>query len=413
MPAYEFTAIMGEIHETNIFWSIPMNFDIVIVGAGPSGLCFAQALTGCGLRIAIIERQHESQLAQPAFDGREIALTHHSAQLMRELGLWNRIDPDAISLLRDARVLNGPSLYAMNIDHRDSQKQELGYLVANDLIRKAAYEAVKTSPDITLLTEARITAVATDNESAYITLASGEKIKAQLLVAADSRFSETRRAMGIAATMHDFGKTMMVCVMEHSVPHHHVAWEWFDYGQTLALLPMNGMQSSVVITLPATDVQQLMAMSEADFNQAVAVRFKHRLGSMQLKSTRHAYPLVTAYASRLVAKRFALIGDAAVGMHPVTAHGFNFGLSGIDVLAHEIKTAQAHDDNIAATAMLDRYESKHRRRTRPLFIATHAIAKLYGNDSVAARMVRAASLRISNRIAPLKRAVAHMLTEAS
>jgi len=389
-----------------------MNFDIVIVGAGPSGLCFAQALAGCGLRIAILERQHESQLAQPAFDGREIALTHHSVHLMQALGLWDRIDQNAISPLRDARVLNGPSLYAMNIDHRDSKKQELGYLIANDLIRKSAYETVKASPDITLLTEARISAVATDNESASITLADGNKIKAQLLIAADSRFSETRRAMGIAATMHDFGKTMMVCVMEHNVPHHHVAWEWFDYGQTLALLPMNGMQSSIVITLPAADIQQLMAMSEADFNEAVTIRFKHRLGSMQLKSTRHAYPLVTAYANRLVAKRFALIGDAAVGMHPVTAHGFNFGLSGIEVLAHEIKAALARGDNIAAPNMLERYERKHRIRTRPLFIATHAIAKLYGDDSIPARMIRAASLRLSNRIAPLKRAVAHMLTEA-
>jgi len=175
---------------------------------------------------------------------------------------------------------------------------------------------------------------------------------------------------------------------------------------------MNGMQSSIVITLPAADIQQLMAMSEADFNEAVTIRFKHRLGSMQLKSTRHAYPLVTAYANRLVAKRFALIGDAAVGMHPVTAHGFNFGLSGIEVLAHEIKAALARGGNIAAPNMLERYERKHRIRTRPLFIATHTIAKLYGDDSIPARMIRAASLRLSNRIAPLKRAVAHMLTEA-
>lgn len=390
-----------------------MNFDIVIVGAGPSGLCFAQALAGCGLSIAIVERQHESQLADPAFDGREIALTHRSAQLMHTLGLWERIDPEAISPLRDARVLNGPSLYAMNIDHRDSKKSELGYLISNQLIRKAAYEAVKKSPAITLLTEAHITAVSTNNEGAELSLANGEKIQAQLLVAADSRFSETRRAMGIAATMHDFGKTMMVCVMEHSVPHHHVAWEWFDYGQTLALLPMNGMSSSVVITLPAADIQQLMAMSEADFNQAVAIRFKHRLGTMQLVSTRHAYPLVTAYASRIVAQRFALIGDAAVGMHPVTAHGFNFGLCSVEVLANEIKAAQARGGNIAATALLERYQRKHRIRTRPLFIATHAIAKLYGDDSISARLLRTASLHIGNRIAPLKRAVAYMLTEAN
>jgi ubiquinone biosynthesis UbiH/UbiF/VisC/COQ6 family hydroxylase len=388
-----------------------MNFDVVIVGAGPSGLCFAQALAESGLSIAILERQHESQLANPAFDGREIALTHRSVQLMQTHGLWQRIDPQAISPLRDARVLNGPSLYAMNIDHRDSKKPELGYLVSNYLIRKAAYEAVKTSPSVTLLTEVQITQLTTDNEGAHITLASGETIEAQLLVAADSRFSETRRAMGISASMHDFGKTMLVCVMAHTIAHQHVAWEWFDYGQTLALLPMNGMRSSVVITLPASEIQKLIAMNEAEFNQEIAVRFKHRLGAMQLVSTRHAYPLVTAYANRIVAKRFALIGDAAVGMHPVTAHGFNFGLRGADTLAAEIKAALLRGGNIAAPDLLGRYERKHRLSTRPLFIATHAIAKLYGDDTMAARLLRSLSLRIGNRIAPLKRAVANMLTE--
>jgi len=390
-----------------------MNFDIVIVGAGPAGLCFAKAVAGCGLRIAILERQSESMLADPAFDGREIALTHHSAHIMQALGVWQRIDTDAISLLRDAKVLNGPSLHTMHIEHDANKTASLGYLVANHLIRKAAYEAVKASADITLLTESAISAISTDNDGAYISLTDGSKLQAQLLVAADSRFSETRRAMGIPATMHDFGKTMMVCVMQHSIPHHHVAWEWFDYGQTLALLPMNGTQSSVVITLPAADIERLMVLSETEFNQEVALRFKHRLGSMQLASTRHAYPLVTAYASQLVAKRFALIGDAAVGMHPVTAHGFNFGLFGINVLAEEVKMAKSRGSNIAAIVLLERYQRKHRLKTRPLFLATHAIAKLYGNDTLPARLIRAASLRLGNRISPFKRAVAHMLTEAN
>ncbi|MDP2247631.1 MAG: FAD-dependent oxidoreductase, partial [Nitrosomonadales bacterium] len=136
-----------------------MNFDIVIVGAGPTGLCFAQALAESGLRIAILERQPELSLASPEFDGREIALTHHSARLMRELGLWERIDPDAISPLRDARVLNGLSLYAMNIDHRDSNRAELGYLISNCLIRKSAYDAVKVSSAISLITEAKMVSV--------------------------------------------------------------------------------------------------------------------------------------------------------------------------------------------------------------------------------------------------------------
>ena len=389
-----------------------MHFDIAIVGAGPSGLCFARALAESGLRIAILERQAEAALAEPAFDGREIALTHHSAKLLRELGVWDRIAQEAISPLRDAKVLNGLSLYAMQIDHRDSRKEELGYLISNCLIRKAAYEAVKSSPAITLMTGVQIGSVRTDADAAHITLDSGKTMTVQLLVAADSRFSETRRAMGIAASMHDFGRVMMVCAMEHELPHQHVAWEWFDYGQTLALLPMNGQRSSVVVTMPAKEIGELMQMTEEDFNREMEQRFQQRLGSMRLVSTRHAYPLVTVYPRRFIKQRFALIGDAAVGMHPVTAHGFNFGLRGADTLAKQIMTACTHGEDIGSEGLLTRYERAHRRATHPLFVATHAIAKLYSDESAPARLLRAASLRIGNRIAPFKRAVARMLTEA-
>ncbi|MDI1308363.1 MAG: 5-demethoxyubiquinol-8 5-hydroxylase UbiM [Methylotenera sp.] len=386
--------------------------DVVVIGAGPAGLCFAKALANLGLHTVVIERQSEHSIASPAFDGREIALTHHSAELMRELGLWAHLSPDAISPLRDARVFNGSSLLSMDIGHRDTQKAELGFLVSNHLIRKAAYEAVKSSPAISFKTEVEVTNIKTDANIAQITLSDGEIIQAKLLIGADSRFSETRRAMGIAADMHDFGKTMMVCVMEHPISHEHTAWEWFDYGQTLALLPMNGARSSVVITLSPDEMNPLMKMDEADFNSEVSARFKHRLGAMHLVSTKHAYPLVTVYSKRLIGQRFALIGDAAVGMHPVTAHGFNFGLKGIATLSAEIKSAIAASKDFASHSLLLRYEQKHRRDTRPLFLATHAIAKVYGSNSPPARLLRAGALRLGNRLAPFKRAVAGFLADA-
>jgi ubiquinone biosynthesis UbiH/UbiF/VisC/COQ6 family hydroxylase len=388
------------------------NVDVAIIGAGPAGLCLAKSLADIGLKILIIERQAEETLSSPAFDGREIALTHHSKELMQELGLWENIAVEAVSPLRDARVFNGSSLFSLDIGHNTTNKNELGYLISNHLIRKAAYVAAKSVSSITFKTGVEVTNIKTEVNSAQITLNNGELIQTKLLVGADSRFSETRRAMGIAADMHDFGKTMMVCVMEHTIPHEHAAWEWFDYGQTLALLPMNGDRSSVVITLSPDEMNPLMKMDEKDFNREVSSRFKHRLGSMQLVSTRHAYPLVTVYSKHLIGQRFALIGDAAVGMHPVTAHGFNFGLKGIATLTAEIKTAVVSGRDIASQRLLLSYEKKHRHDTRPLFFATHAIAKIYGSNSPPARLFRASALRLGNRLTPFKRAVAGFLADA-
>ncbi|GAA6142376.1 5-demethoxyubiquinol-8 5-hydroxylase UbiM [Hydrogenophaga sp. 5NK40-0174] len=405
-----------------------MDLDIIIVGAGPAGLCLARALRPTGLRVMLLEQQPETSLAEPAFDGREIALTHHSRQLMAELGLWSHIDPAHISPLKDALVLDGkpgPTQARMRISHDDARHQpgELGYLISNQHIRRAAFLAAMVDgeddsfgPPPALRCNAKVSAVQVTAEKATVTLDSSEALTARLLVAADSRHSSTRRSMGISADLHDYGRTMLVCAMTHEQDHEHTAWEWFDHGQTLALLPMNpcpetGLhRSSVVLTLPHQDIEALLQTDELAFNTEMGGRFAHQLGNMRLVSTRHAYPLVGVWPHRLVSTRFAAVGDAAVGMHPVTAHGFNLGLRSIEALSEIIRRQVACTQDIADTSALQRYQRTHQSASRGIYMATHALAMLYTRDVGPARVLRQALIGLGERLPPFKRAVAASLT---
>lgn len=399
-----------------------MDADVIIVGAGPAGLCLARRLSGRNLKILLLEQQQAADLQSPVFDGREIALTQHSAQLMKELGLWERIDPADIAPLRDARVMDGSSsgITSMVISHALGSQSELGWLISNHLIRQAAWQsvqqAVAENADIRLMAGEKVTAVHSDAESGTVTLSSGATLRARLVVAADSRFSSTRRMAGIAAHMHDFGKNMLVAAMTMDKPHDFAAWEWFGYGQTLALLPMNphpqtgAHRASVVLTLPSQQVEALMQMPTHEFNAAIAERFGQRLGAMQLVSTRHNYPLVAVFPQRLVAQRFATVGDAAVGMHPVTAHGFNFGLLGVETLVEEIAKAQKANHDIGNPELLKRYESKHKRDTLPLFWMTRLIVELYTRDNAPAKLARQVLLRVGEKLTPFKRSIAQSLS---
>ncbi|TJY59322.1 5-demethoxyubiquinol-8 5-hydroxylase UbiM [Sinimarinibacterium sp. CAU 1509] len=390
-----------------------VSFDLIIVGAGPAGLSFARSMADTGLQIALIERLDEAAIADPAFDGREIALTQTSIEHLRQLGIWKHIDADAISPLRDAAVENGRGRSLLQIDHRMGTHDELGMLVANHQIRRAAYRAVREQTNVSWFTGAAVSAVDCGETRARVRLDDNRLLDAALVVAVDSRFSETRRMLGIPARSVDFGKTMLVCNMEHTEPHAHVARECFEFGYTAALLPRNGNSSSVVITQRGEDISRLMAMDETEFARTIEHLLRHRLGTMQLRSTRHAYPLVAVYADRFVARRYAVIGDAAVGMHPVTAHGFNFGLSGQALLAEEIRNSLRTGRDIGNAEGLARYQSRHRRATLPLYLTTNAIAKLFTDDRLPARFARDTALRVAERLSPFKRAVVGTLTRGS
>lgn len=387
-----------------------MTYDIAIIGAGPGGLCLARALSGHGLSVLLLERQPEVALAEPAFDGREIALTHSSQALLERLGIWSRIAPEEIAVLRDAHVFNGPSPFALHINAQQAGADQLGHLVANQAIRRAAYQSLQNDAGTELRCSAEVKVIRQQPDVVELTLADGATLNARLLVAADSRFSETRRLLGIGAQLKDFGKSMLVCRMQHEQDHQQTAWEWFGYGQTLALLPLNGRQSSVVITLPPREIAQLLQLSDEHFATEMQQRFEHRLGPMQLVSSRHVYPLVGVYARRVIAQRCALIGDAAVGMHPVTAHGFNFGLGSVMRLSTLLLQAHACGRELASAALLERYQRQQRLATWPLYQATNLLVDCYTSDQLPMRLLRNAGLRLAQQAQPLKRGIARHLT---
>ena len=151
------------------------------------------------------------------------------------------------------------------------------------------------------------------------------------------------------------------------------------------------------MTLDEADADALMLLDEEAFGAEVTRRYRNRLGPMRPVGRRQHVPVVTAYASRFTGRRFALLGDAAVGMHPTTAHGFNFGLLGQHALAGALRASLTAGRGVADPAALRRYEAAHRAETRLFFWGTEAIMRLYAaGDSLPARLARNAALRLGN-----------------
>ena len=391
-----------------------LHSDILVVGAGPAGLSFAAELAGSGLKVTLIEKSPLEVLQNPPYDGREIALTHLSREIMQRLGMWDLIPKDEIYPLRDAKVLNGQSDYQLHFPQPTQARGEpadcLGYLISNHNIRKAAYEVVPKLENVTILTGTGVKEVKTSEDEAQVILENGEVLSGRLLLAADSRFSQTRRQLGISSDMHDYSRTMFVCRMKHTLSNQHTAYECFHYGRTIALLPLEEHLTNTVITVDSDKADTIKKMSPEELAASVKEQLKGRLGDMELVSTIHNYPLVGMIAQRFYGKRSALIGDAAVGMHPVTAHGFNLGLSSADLLAKLILEAEQRGQDIGAASLLEKYSTKHMLHAQPIYHGTNMLLKLFTNETAPAKILRGLVLRASNNFPPLKKLITKQLT---
>ncbi len=382
------------------------DFDIVVAGTGPVGLAFAASLAGAGLRIALVDPQPAAALADPADDGREIALTDRTVAMLVALGAWARIPADQVAPLRRMRVLNGPSDYAMRLGGGGTGSDMLGRFVPNHWLRRSLHAAACGLPGVTVMPGLSVAAVGVERDGATATLSDGAVLTAALVVAADTRRSRLRAMRGIGAALHDYRQRMLVCPVAHPVPHCETATAWFEYGQTLVTLPLNGGRSSAVMTVGEADAASLLRLDDAAFGRELTRRYRGRLGAMQPVGARHAVPVVTTYAARFAGRRFALLGDAAVGMHPTTAHGFNFGMLGQHGLARELRAALTAGRDVADPVALARYEAAHRGETRLFFAGAEALMRLYAaGDSLPARLLRNGALRLGN-LPPLRHVLA-------
>ena len=210
-------------------------FDVAIIGAGPSGIAFDCTLSKFKIKVVILDKNHQKILENPKIDGREVAITHQSAEILKNIKVWQNIPNKFISTIKEARVLNGESSYFLNFNHEEIQKKNLGYLIPNHVIKKFLYKRLKKISNVKLISGVECLSINTKYEKySTIELSNGKKINASLIVASDSRFSKSRAMMGISAITRNFNKNMIVCRMKHEKPHNNIAYEFFRYSQTQA-----------------------------------------------------------------------------------------------------------------------------------------------------------------------------------
>ncbi len=178
------------------------------------------------------------------------------------------------------------------------------------------------------------------------------------------------------------------------------------------MLPLNGRYCSVVLTIASEHADDLLKMTPAEFGRDMTKRMEGKFGNMTLDTELFPYPLVGTYADRFHANRYALMGDAAVGMHPVTAHGFNFGLRGAATLATEIQDACDLGLDFGARDVLERYSDAHRKATLAMYLGTNTLVGLYTKTTPLAKLARKSLLMIGQHLPPAKRIIMNQLTEA-
>ena len=369
------------------------HFDVVIAGGGMIGTSLALALAPLGLRVAVVEAVARKDSMQPSFDDRSTALSRSTQRMFEAMGLWDQIVA-ASTPIRSIHVSDQGRFGFSHIDAEEQKVEALGYVVINRVLGSVLQSAMQKLVDAEVICPGRIVDVdlAPEQATAVVELADNvrQELSCKLLVAADGAGSAVRDMMGISAQKSDYGQRAVIGNVLSEKRLENRAFERFTAQGPLAVLPVADGRAAFIWTVSEHDAERVLSLDDDAFLEELQEEFGYRLGRLSKVGKRASYPLMLSKALRLTATRSVLIGNAAHGLHPVSAQGFNLGMRDVAALCdciadvrREMNVVDAGDDELLA-----RYARWRRNDQKKLVRFTDSLVRLFGSTRPALRVLR-------------------------
>ncbi len=383
--------------------------DCLIAGGGYVGLSTAVAIKASAphLEVMVVDAAPKSALEN---DERASAIAAAASRMLDQLGLWPEMlahaQPINEMIVTDSKTADPVRpvfLTFGSVEEAESggEHQPFAHMLPNKVLVRALREKA-SELGIALLHGETVAGFERQAASMQVELGSGEVIATRLLIAADGVRSQLRQRAGIKTVHWPYDQMGIVTTVAHERPHHGRAEEHFLPAGPFAILPLPGNRSSLVWTEKTRDAERLMAADDLTFELELEQRFGHKLGEIEIAGPRKAFPLGLTLAREFVQDRFALVGDAAHGIHPIAGQGLNLGFKDAAALAETIVEADRLGLDIGALTVLERYQMWRRFDTVQMGVTTDVLNRLFSNDSTLLRVARDVGLGIVDRLPGLK-----------
>ena len=373
--------------------------DVLVVGAGPTGLTLAAALISRGIRVTVVDK-----VAAGANTSRAAAVNARTLEVLEELDVARRMVKAGLIAPRftmrqgrrilipvDFSELPTKHPYTLMLSQADTERlllerlQELG----GDVVRP------KT-----------LSAITQDANGVTATFDDGDTIRAAYAVGTDGMHSTVRAQAGIGFAGGEFAESFTLADVQVTgdAPRNEVILFYAKDGLTV-LAPLPGDIFRVVA--PTADAPELPS---AEFVQALldARGFGPRQTVVTELVWGSRFHIHHRVADTYRAGRLLLAGDAAHVHSPAGGQGMNLGITDAVALAGALADVLAGGSDAA----LDAYSTAQRRRAERVLKLTGRLTRV-ATMPRPLRPLRNAGMRLVAGVPAVRRQLAMQLSGLS
>jgi 3-(3-hydroxy-phenyl)propionate hydroxylase len=374
-------------------------FDVIIVGAGPTGLASALLLVARGVRVAVLEREGAT-VVEP----RAVTLDDESLRSLAMMGVLGDLEP---RLLRGygTRWYTGGGRQIAAVS---SSAQRFGYPCRNGFVQPELVallaRRLAADPRAELRFENNVISVIDRVDDVMVRVAAGDgesTLTARFVVACDGANSAIRAARDIV--LDGSSNALPWLIVDTDNCSDDARYSRFYCGDPRPYVAVPGPRGRMryeFMLLPGEDpaamqtrasVRRLLAGSrdlpDSDIVRVAVYRFHSRA------------------AQRWRSGRVFLAGDAAHLMPPFAGQGMNSGIRDAFNLSWKLALACR---GIAADALLDTYEAERRPHVRAMLRMSEMIGGVVMSRGAAANALRSILLGSASKIPGLREYVTEM-----
>lgn len=346
--------------------------EVVIVGGGPIGLTTALILIKNGFKVTVLDNGKSK-----AGDGRVLALSYASVELLKEYGIWS----DELSAAINEVHISHRGLGVSRIIADELSLDALGYTIRYsdicDILEKKLsnnplYESIITSVDEVMHGQNYATVIYNDqNDIKYLT--------ADLVILAEGG---NIKVPGVIHEFHDYLQTAIIATIATEVKPSGIAYERFGNDGGLVLLPY--LNDYVLVWSLSNKFLENSSFDQNLLQKKLQdLTFMQRFGNFKVSDEIHQFPLKLRFTKNRVLDNVILIGNSAQTVHPVSAQGMNLGLRDAKIVSDVILNAKTfkHDTNIFCLKKLREYDTFRNCDTKTVIGFTHYLAKIADSNS--------------------------------
>ncbi|MGQ2965271.1 FAD-dependent monooxygenase [Methylophilus sp.] len=362
----------------------------LVIGGGPVGLVLALSLQQSGVPVTVLEAQQPGAMYG---DGRALALSYGTRQVLEQLGVWDRLAA-AVTAIAGIHVSQQKGLGRALLKASEHQLPALGYVVSYGALMQALdARLAESAAGIEVRYQVPVQHLHVDGAAAEVTFQSATAAEPEVLVTPLAVVADGGRSLeaipGLIRDTKHYGHDALVGLVRTELPHRNIAYERFTPYGPMALLP-NGEQFSLVWTGEQAYIDQISALDDAAFLQALHQAFGDRVGKFLHIGKRGRFPLKLSKLEQTFAAHCVVIGNAAQTMHPVAGQGFNVGIRDAMALAKNIAATAA--DQWGAAHRLSEYQQSRARDSGRGLLFTDFLVNVFSNDLVGVGLLRGAGL---------------------